>query len=1003
MQHSKRNCKTQVMMSVIAITLLAILFSCQNSKLNNQEKTCEEITLEEGFKNPPQSARPWAYWVWSNGNFNYSQLTRDLEEIKDKGMGGFDIFDIGERFPEEGTIPAGPAFLGKESLEAIQYVIDEADRIGLSLGLITSSSWNAGGSWVKPEHANMALFPSEKITVKGPAKFSEKLPFPSFPQKTPIRSDGLPEFYKDVAVIAFPNSSEKKIENISTVIDLTDKMDENGQLEWNVPEGEWALTRFICTNTGKMLHSPSLNSQGLVIDHFNPEATTMHFETIIDKLQSAGISLGNNALEYLYLCSYEVWGISWTPGFQQEFLKRRGYNILPYLPVLLDYTIEDEELTKRFYYDFEKTICDLIVDAHYKNATRISNKYGLQLCAESGGPGRVPVEALKALGALDIPRGEFWYKSPVWLVKEIASAAHIYGREIVDQEAFTSWVMWQEGLDELKPLADNAFCNGMNKVTIHTFPHNPPEAGAPGWAYYAGTHFGPDRVWWPKVKPFMDYLARGCFLLRQGLFVGDVCYYYGDQGFNYVPEKHIDPSLGYGYDYDVTNPEVILTRMEAKDGKIVLPDGMSYEILVLPEREDMDLDVLKKVGDMIHAGITVVGPKPIKTNGLRDYPNRDEEVQKLAGEIWGDCDGKTVTENQYGSGKVIWGRTLREILQERGIGPDFIFTGGSSDTAIDYIHRKTENEDIYFVRNTTQLRENINCTFRVKGKIPELWLPGSGKMMKCPVYKEVEKGTILPLNLTPEETVFVVFRKNSTGNQIVSVKKDGEILFPVPEGKTENQKKVDILQKENDIQVIAFEKGLYEFETANGKSKTIEADGKQSEFEITGPWDVHFPKGWNAPTSEIFPTLTSWTENSKDGIKYFSGIAAYYKEFELPEEFSSENKRMTLDLGQVKFLADVYLNGKHIGILWHPPYRSDISHAVKPGKNNLVVEIANTWSNRLTGDARLPENQRHTNTNIKHVGGPLKKGDKWEDAPLLESGLLGPVKINAISVTDVIF
>lgn len=989
----------------IQILVYAILlFSCQGKPVSQQSKINGGIILEEEFRNPPASVRPWAYWVWSNGNFDYSQLTRDLEEIKAKGMGGFDIFDVGERFPEEGEIPPGPAFLGKESLEAIHYAINEAGRLGLGLGLVTSSSWNAGGSWVKPEHANMALFSSDEIVVKGPARFSEKLPFLSFPNATPSRPDGMPVFYKDIAVIAYPKYEEEIIKGIPSVTDLTAKMDESGQLEWDVPEGEWAITRFICTNTGKKLHMPSLNSQGLVIDHFNPEATEMHFQTIIDRLHSEMGDLKGSALQYLYLCSYEVWGISWTPGFLQEFSERRGYNMVPYLPVLLGYTIQDKELTERFYYDFEKTICDLIVDAHYKNAKEICNKYGFQLCAESGGPGRVPVEALKALGTLDIPRGEFWYEYPLSLIKAVASAANTYGRDIVDQEAFTSWRHWQEGPRDLKALADNAFCNGMNKVTFHTYPHSPPEAGIPGWAFYAGTHIGTNRVWWPKAKPFMDYLSRCCYLLRQGLFVGDVCYYYGDQGFNYVPEKHIDSPLGYGYDYDVTNPEVILTRMEAKNGKIVLPDGMSYELLVLPDRADMDLDVLKKIQQLVYEGITIVGPKPVKTNGLTDYPFRDDEVREIADEVWGNCDGENVKEHKYGKGKVIWGRTLREILMEKGIGQDFAFTGSSNDTALDYIHRKTENEDIYFIRNINKSWEYVICTFRVKGKIPELWLPETGEIKKCPVYKEVEGGIALALTLAPEEAVFIVFRKNKKENQVVSVTRDGKKLFPGIDGKILSPRMFDIrIGKEgSEIDFIAWESGLYRLETADGKSKTIFMEKNPEEFELSVEWEVHFPEGWGAPASAIFPSLHSWTVNPDDGIKYFSGIAKYRKKFEFSDTSDLTN-RYILDLGEVKLLGDVYLNGVHLGVLWHPPYCVDITEAIWPGENKLEVEVANTWSNRLTGDAKLPEDQRLTSTNIKHVTGPLYKKLPWKDAPLLESGLIGPVKIITVNKASLTF
>lgn len=972
------------------ITVFSVL--AVNCFKNDRQRNTEQ--LSEGFLDPPANARPWAYWVWTNGNFNYSRITYELEDIKAKGLGGFDIFDVGERYPKKGVVPAGPAFLGRESLEAIHYTMKEAERLGLRLGLITSSSWNAGGAWVKPEHATMALFPSEKVIINGPSHFSEKLPFPQIPKETPKHPDDKPVFYEDIAVIAFPNTDSKIINDKSLIKDITSLMDKDGRLEWDVPEGEWAVIRFVCTNTGKRLHAASPKSDGFVIDHFNPEATEKHFQYIIDQLLSEVGKFKNTPLEYLYLPSYEVRGISWTPNFQQEFKKRRGYDIIPYLPSMTGMTIRNNEITARFNYDFEKTICDLIVDAHYKKAADMSNKYGLKICAESGGPGRPPVEALKTLGALDVPRGEFWLKTPIFLVKEIACAAHIYGKNLVDQEAFPVWEMWQEGPSDLKYLADRAFCEGMNKVTLHTYSHTPPESGMPGWVFWCGTHFGPNRIWWPKIKPFMDYLGRCCYMLRKGLFVGDVCYYYGDQGFNFVPAKHIDPSLGYGYDYDVTNPEVILTRMRVINGKIVLPDGMRYELLVLPEREDMDLDVLVKLEEMIKAGATIVGKKPIKTNGLRDYPNRDNEVKKLADKIWGHCNGKDIKENSYGKGKIIWGRTLRDILQERGIGPDFMCTDSSAENNIDYIHRKTENEDIYFVINKSKSWKTIDCTFRVKGKIPELWNPKTGEIKKGIVYKETESGTKVSMNLQPEGSVFVVFRNSIKENHIISISRDNESIFPVSPENTLAKNTVSVLQAGlNNVELLIREKGTYTIKSASGKDQKIKIISIPVEMEITGPWEIRFPAGKGAPYSVIFPNLASWTKSSDDGIKYFSGIGTYYKEFELSQDLCEKNMQIILDLGDVRLLADVYLNGKHIGILWNSPYRADITDAVKPGKNNLIIEIANTWNNRLKGDAKSPQNRKYAQTHIKYIGGPLRKGFKWADVPLMESGLLGPVKL----------
>ncbi len=753
--------------------------------------------------------------------------------------------------------------------------------------------------------------------------------------------------------------------------------------------------RFVCTNTGQGLAIPSPSSGGLVIDHFNPEATEKHFQFLIDRLLSGLGSFENTALKYMYLCSYEVRGQVWTPDLLQEFRRRRGYDMTSYLPVLLGYTVQNREITERFQYDFRKTLGELLVDAFYRKAREISNDHGFLLCAEAGGPGppthQVPVDALRALGALDVPRGEFWNKHNIWVVKETACASHIYGKTIVDMESFTSWRHWQDGPFELKPLADRAMCGGTNHFTLHTFAHNPPQAGLPGWVYHAGTHINTNVVWWPKAKPFIDYLSRCSYLLQQGLFVADVCYYYGDQGYNFVPPKHVDPSLGYGYDYDVTNAEVILSRMGVKDGRIVLPDGMSYELLVLPDREDVDLAVLQRLEELVEAGATVVGRKPTRSNGLKDYPHRDQKVRNLANGLWGPCDGKKVKERSYGKGKIIWNRSLREILQARRIGPDFRFVSRSNETDLDYIHRRTKDEDIYFVSNKNMRWEEVDCVFRVAGKAPELWMPDTAEIREQPVYDFVQGGTRVPLRLPPAGSVFVVFRKNMEKSRVVSIRRNDMDVFPVSSGVAQELPSIEVLPGGRDhLELLAWEEGTSVVETDRGGKVDVDIECVPAAREITGPWEVRFPEGWGAPASKVFPKLISWTEHFEEGIKHFSGIATYHKEFALPAELLEGNEKVFLDLGGVRFVADVHLNGQHLGVLWKPPFRLDITETAVPGQNRLQIEIANVWSNRLTGDARLPKSKRFCRTNMQNA---LTWSSPWRETPLLESGLLGPVRL----------
>jgi len=745
------------------------------------------------------------------------------------------------------------------------------------------------------------------------------------------------------------------IKDRSQIINVTDHVDTLGRLTWRVPEGQWTFMRFVCANTGERLKVPSPQSDGLATDHFSSEATRTFIQTLTDRLEKKMGDLRQTPIKQIYLPSYEVKGAKWTPDFLQQFRRYRQYDMTTYLPILAGCQVKSDDTTLRFIYDYRKTQGDLLVDAYYRTASDTARAAGLGIEAEAGGPGppvhQVPVDALKALGAIDEMRGEFWPWRPecdhLWVVKETACAAHVYGRKRVSMEAFTGFRHWQDGPFDLKPSADRAFCEGMNRVVWHTSSHQPPEAGKPGWVYGAGSHLMPNLVWWPMAKPFLEYLSRCSFLLQQGLFVGDVCYYYGDQGYNFVPPKHVDPSLGFGYDYDVTNAEVLLNRMSVKAGRIVLPDGMQYELLVLPDREDCDLAVLKRIEQLVKAGATVVGPKPVRSNGLTNYPQQDLQVKALADKIWGACDGQTVQTHRYGKGTVIHGQDLRDILTRRGVGPDFQFSSTRSDTQVDYIHRRTDQADIYFVRNKKSQSESVDAIFRVFGKVPELWCPLTGQIDQAPAYKTTAQGTRVSLSLAPSGSVFVVFRNPMSPAHTDSSSKGSQAI------ETEVRNLPDVMP-------------------------------------LVGPWQVDFSEGWGTPNSVVLPELMSWTEHEHTGIQHFSGIARYHISFELTADWLEKDRQITLDLGQLWAVAQIRLNGQDLGVLWAPPYRVNVTSSARIGQNNLEVEVANTWANRLIGDSKTPKDQRFCKTNITTSGTP---GRAWKDIPLRESGLLGPVQV----------
>jgi hypothetical protein len=459
----------------------------------------------------------------------------------------------------------------------------------------------------------------------------------------------------------------------------------------------------------------------------------------------------------------------------------------------------------------------------------------------------------------------------------------------------------------MKQAANRAFCEGINRFLIHTSTATRPEDGKPGYEYGAGTHFNPNVTWWNQAGPFLQYISRCQYMLQQGLFVADILYYNGDGAPNIVAPKQVDPAVGPGYDYDVCNEEVLLTRLSVQHGKLVLPDGMSYHILVLPDTNKMPVPVLKKIVQLVKAGATVVGPKPEQDPGLRNYPQCDAEIKQLASTVQ-------------------WESSLHEALKKKKLIPDFIH---NSETAfIDFIHRATNDMDMYFIANRNNRDESLECSFRITGKQPELWNAVTGERKPITSFSTTGGYTTFTLPFVPFQSWFVIFTKAAKPVQQAPV-----FLSFTP---------------------------------------------KQ---QLTGSWTVHFDPAWGGPASVEFNELQDWTQRPEEGIKYYSGSAVYVKQFDVKDK--APGKRYFLDLGVVKNIAEVKLNGKKLGIVWTAPWRIEITQVLKSTNNTLEIEVVNCWPNRLIGDAALPKEKRLTHTNIE-----FKK-----ETPLLPSGLLGPVTI----------
>jgi len=985
----------------LIVVVLALLSLAPNCRAIPGEPS----SLETVWTNPPTSARLRAYWWWLNGNVTKAAITRDLEEMKAKGFGGAVIVDAnGAEQSGNDRVPHGPTFFSPEWRVLYKHALHEANRLGLEMSLNIQSGWNLGGPMVRAEDAVKKLTWSQ-TTIEGSSHVEVKLPMP------PV-SDG---FYHDYCVLGWRVSSNatngrRRLQNyevkallkgptfegphgwflansapetthlllddfpaqpgeedarVADVVDLTSQFSTDGVLNWDPGPGRWQVLRFGCTLAdSRRVSTCSDGWAGYALDVADEGALRRYWDAVVEPLIADAGPLAGKTLKYLHTDSWEVDVFNWTPTLPQEFQRRRGYDLKPWLPVVAGRILNSRSESRRFLDDFRRTIGDLAADNHYRPFSQWAARHGLGIHPESGGPHFTPVDAQQCLGLDDMPMSEFWARSAThrsieetrFFVKQPASAAHTMGRRFVAAEGFTCvGPHWQETLwDNLKPSFDQALCEGMNLLVWHAFVCSPAEMGMPGQQYFAGTHFNPNTTWWSRSAPFLSYINHCQALLQRGLFDADVCYYYGDHVPNFAQLKRSDPAhVQPGYDYDVISQDALLDRMSVRDGRLVLPDGMSYRVLVLPDRSIISLPVLRKLKELAAAGATVIGPRPAEASGLKDYPQCDKDVAALADELWGPLPAqqsnnpsihqsvKQVSERVFGKGRVISGKIAREVLLADGIQPDFECGPATAapqpstlnlQPLLDYFHRTAAGAEIYFVANGRNSSSETRCTFRVSGKAPEIWDAVSGEHHFAAAYQEKDGRTTLPLEFSPYGSCFVIFRDPAAAH---------------PASAQSNHP---------------------EFETR---------------AELSAPWTASFDPKWGGPASTQFDELVSWTARSEPGIKYYSGTAVYTKNFDLAGGVA-KGQRLWLDLGNVRELAQVRLNGKELGIVWAPPFRVEITGAVKPAGNALEVQVVNFWPNRIIGDELLPGPKRFTKTNIRKL---------TQTTPLMESGLLGPVRI----------
>jgi len=587
------------------------------------------------------------------------------------------------------------------------------------------------------------------------------------------------------------SSNDQKIPGNSVIdsdaiLNISEYMNKEGKLQWNAPASNWTILRIGATLTGKLNRSAPDTAIGLECDKYNKAAIDFHFKKMFESLLPSIKMLAAKGKMGLEIDSYEAGMQNWTPDLLEQFRKRWGYDLLQYLPAVTGgRVIGSLNITERFLWDFRRLQADLIAENYYNRFKELCHQYSIISCIEPYEMG--PMEEMQIGSKADINLGEFWNGISTILAvippvrrspKLAASISHINGQKITGVEAFTAEpesAKWQEYPFAMKAVGDKVFTKGVNRMVIHRFAHQPYSSASPGMTMGPwGINFDRTNTWWKKGKSWLSYLTRCQSMLQQGSFVADLVYFTGEDAnmFTKVTPDELNPTPPQGYDYDLINAETILKYGKIVNNRIVLPNGMTYSILVLQNYKGITLELLRKLRDLVHQGMILVGSKPERSLGLSNYADEDATFKNAANEIWGNINGNTVTEHHLGKGKVFWGQLLQSILQKLNIKPDFELSSQSGDAPLMYIHRNTDDADIYFITNQRRTYENMVCTFRVNNKQPEIWDAATGKITTCFIYETVDDRIQLPIQLEPYGSVFIVFRSLTSAPRLKSVEKD---------------------------------------------------------------------------------------------------------------------------------------------------------------------------------------------------------------------------------------
>lgn len=991
-------------------------------------------TLEQDFAAPPQAARPYVWWHWLSHSISTNGVDRDIAAMKESGIGGALITNIAS-LPSQGGMKIGnPPWPGmtygtEPWWQLMKRAIASGHAAGLDMGMVNCPGWAvSGGPWITPDRSMQRLVWTQ-TRFAGPGRYAGEPPRPKVnPQWN---------YYRDVAILAVPDRPDA---TAADVVRLESQRRPDGTLDWQAPPGNWTIFRFGQTTTGRMTNPLPDGVESLECDKLSAEASAFHIEHLLATLREHLGPMVGRELRHMHFDSYEAGPADWTAALPAQFRSLRGYDPIPWLPVLAGRTLGGPELSGRFEWDMRQTLSDMFVRNNLVTMAALLRKAGIRMSLE---PYTGPFDTIAATSACELPMSEFWSNPSSWLktrmdrhdeiTRKVTASAQAAGFRIVCAEASTGFPMdsrWTEHPGFLKASIDSAMVGGINQFQLHSWVHQPfGDDVKPGLTLsWWGTHFGRNQTWFEPGKAYFAYLARCAALLQHGFVVSDLCTagFVADEG-------------------DAISTEQLL-QCRTEDGRIVVPSGRRYAAILLPpDTRAMLPATAAKVKELVEGGATIVGPKPLESPSLEGYPQNDRAVAALGEEVWGGVDGITTRQNRYGKGRVIWGCSTREVLSALGVPPDFA-AECADPSRIRALHRSDDDTDLYFVVNAAAEATDAILSFRVTGRIPEIWRPLTGSHDEAALWRTHDSHTRLPLRMAPGEALFVVFRRPARNSDPVRcivrtqefhtpgntlglhfLADDTYAAFSTDAVANTPGGIPSAWRSGGAVHLRTSMPGRYSLVFESGRTAESDAVAIPPAQEIAGGWRVVFDDHAHPDASADMKQLTSWSDSPDPSIRYFSGTATYRRRIAITADRLAQGRRLMLDLGTVHDLARVRVNGKDLGVVWTEPFTVDITDAAREGDNDLEIAVTNTWHNRLIGDEQEPADiewgPERTFRRVIPTGRPLARFPDWivnstprpskgrhtfvswnyfkPDSPLIPAGLLGPVLLR--SQAEIVF